>query len=105
MPKKEFGVSDQPDQPDSTQGGYGSDNGESEPSLGERFSETVGEAGESLRGSAEKAGETVEDVIKEATERGKPVIDLINRYAREQPLAGMALAFVAGIAITSLFRR
>jgi hypothetical protein len=58
-----------------------------------------------LRGSAEKAGETVDDVIKEATERGKPEIDLINRYAREQRLAGMALVFVAGVAITSLFKR
>jgi ElaB/YqjD/DUF883 family membrane-anchored ribosome-binding protein len=105
MPKKEFGAFDQPGRPDATQGGYGSDSAESKPSLGERLSDTVGEAGESLRGSAEKAGETVDDVIKEATERGKPVIDLINRYAREQPLAGMALAFVAGVAITSLFKR
>jgi hypothetical protein len=105
MPKKEFGTFGQPDQPDTTQGGYGQDSGNPEPSVGKQFSKTVGEAGEALQGAAEKAGETVEDAIKEATERGKPMIDLLDKYAREQPLAGMALAFIAGVAITSLFRR
>jgi hypothetical protein len=105
MPKKASGGFDQPDDPAATQTGYERDDGKSDPSLGERMSETESEGGESLRGSTEKAGETVEGVIKEATERGKPVIDLIDRYAREQPLAGLALAFLAGVAITSLFKR
>jgi ElaB/YqjD/DUF883 family membrane-anchored ribosome-binding protein len=105
MPKKASGNFDQPDDPAATQTGYESDDSKSESSLGERMSDTESDAGESLRGSTEKVGETVEEVIKEATERGKPLIDLIDRYAREQPLAGLALAFLAGVAITSLVKR
>lgn len=105
MQRKGYGGFDQPSEPDTTQGAYEGDDGKTEPSLGERLSETVGEAGESLRGSAEKIGEKAEDAVKEATDRGERAIDLISRYAREQPLAGLAIAFVAGIAITSLLKR
>jgi hypothetical protein len=105
MPNKDYGGFDQPSEQDTAHGAHEADDGKTEPSLGERLAETAGGAGDPLRGSAERVGEAAEDTIKEATERGERVIELISRYAREQPLAGLALAFVAGVALTSLLKR
>jgi hypothetical protein len=105
MPNKDYGAFDQPSEQDTTHGVHEAEEGKAEPSLGERLAETVGGAGDPLRRSAERIGETAEDTIKETTERGQQVIGLISRYAREQPLAGLALAFVAGVALTSLLKR
>jgi hypothetical protein len=72
-----------------------------EPSIGDRLGETVGEAGRILRESTENIDETVERAMDSA-ERS---IGAIGRRVQAQPLASLAIAFLAGMAVIGLMKR
>jgi hypothetical protein len=74
---------------------------EAEPSVSERLGETADEAGRILRESTENLDETVGRVMDNA-ERS---LGAIGRHVRDQPLASLAIAFLAGMAVIGLMRR
>jgi hypothetical protein len=72
-----------------------------EPSIGDRVSETVGEAGRILRESTENIDETV----GRAMESAERYLGPIGRHVRAQPLASVGIAFLAGMAFIALMKR
>ena len=74
---------------------------EAGPSIGDRFGQTADEAGRILRESTENIDETVSRAMDSA-ERS---LGAIGRHVQAQPLASLAIAFLAGMAVIGLMRR
>ena len=75
------------------------------PAAGERVSETIRQAGKTVRESSEKVGQTVEDASGIVADQSERTLVAMNRYLRERPLSCLAIAFGAGVVLTALLRR
>ena len=81
--------------------------GDTQPgsTTGERVSETIRQAGKTVRESSEKVGRTVEDASGAVADQSERALLAMTRYLRERPLSCLAVAFGAGFVMTVLLRR
>lgn len=86
-------------------GAPGCDDEKKGPAVGERVSEAMGRAGEAARQTGKKAAEKLEGSYDQVAEEGERAIRSISSQVHEHPMVSLAVAFCAGVLITSLLKR